>query len=73
MVRARMEEKFYHSEVLRNLSDGFGFPRGRLDFANKGVTCLIDFTSSVFDRINRWKTCMYGEGKAFKARQSAWR
>lgn len=40
MVRARMEEKFYHSEVLRNLSDGFSFPRGRLDFANKGVTCF---------------------------------
>jgi len=31
---------FYCSEVLRNLSDGYSFPRVRLDFANKGVTYL---------------------------------
>lgn len=38
--QSKMEEKFCHSEVLRNLSDGFNIPRGRLDFPNRGVTCL---------------------------------
>lgn len=29
-VRARMEEKFYHSEVLRNLGDGFSLGKAGL-------------------------------------------
>lgn len=51
-----------------------------LAFLSEGWTFLIsvspiwtDFTSWVFYRINRWRTCMCGEGKAFKARLSVWR
>lgn len=45
-----MEEKFYHSVVLRNLSNGFSFPWGGLDFPKKGVIYL-NRLGKLFDKI----------------------
>lgn len=71
MVRARVEEKCHYSEVLRNLSDGFNFPQGRLDFLNRGVTYLNRLHQ--LSAISRWRTWVSGVGRAFKACLSVWR